>query len=242
MILRGPHHVCELTLNGSTIILLGESHSNSNMCDNSESIVGYLDGCNKTHVYLEMPVKYKTKEPNLVCNYESKDVLNAVRTCLYMKKVQQKRNNIHFTDIRPFLGHLLLVKEEPFLKHSQFDAAFFTSKFLNPLLKTHYIERFLVPKCLEIWRNCDFIRQMQLAIKKQDSELCVITYRSATDKIFELYTISRIIHYSHLSQKHVFYGGSFHTMQILPVLQELGATLVRAPVLSESISCVSLTE
>src|SRR6476646_8227622 len=104
MILKGPHHTCILNYQGHELVLFGESHGNPKMCDNGESIVKFMDGCDKTQVYLEMPVNYKLVDRNVACDYTSSNVLNAIRTCLLIKKMSS--DNIHFCDPQQSTGHL----------------------------------------------------------------------------------------------------------------------------------------
>lgn len=234
--LSGPHCLfCLQHPSGTTIYLIGEEHDNQNQCwQQGADIVHVVLQCARegVQVYIEMPEVLQNTEigaDTLVCmpapaNQPRPQVLNTLRTCALKLKQQQRSGNIHFIDPRELYGHLPYTDTEQQLVeavagHPADTRSQLQASFVQPVLSAAAAELPSWDASVQaLWSTTDRanVGALQCAADRKQVQRVVDLYRTITDRIFNLHTLSKLLQTE--GPQHVVYTGSAHTKALRQLL------------------------
>ena len=262
--LSGPHLMVRLQDKDQTIILLGEDHSNANQCwQSGKDIVNLIVQCAHSadvSVYIEMSTALEqlsaVDTSALTCSARPasgprQEVLNEMRVCLLRLRQggsDAVKSRVHFIDPREQYGHLPFTEEEDAFviaaaRHPAGNRTALQDWFLNPLQaasadlppRLHAAARALWQQKVELPAAV-----LACAVHRNAAHAAVRIYRTATDQLLHLLTLSKILRAMEQGHsQHVVYTGSAHTealrLLLLQQLPGLDATEWRSPT---TVGCV----
>lgn len=229
MLVSGVHLFTRLQRGSTSVHLYGEIHGNPHSCDaNGVDVVSLLREqvvANKIQLYLEQPVDFNSDSTNLYCGKANpRQVLNELRTCMYILKTQGSGRNVHFIDPRELFGPLPFTAEEAaFVRRRPWNKRAVEQRFLLPLQAATRALRHTVDQ--KLWAQVEScIKRMKQSIADEDIRAVQQLYHTATDAVMELYTLSVLLRNLRRQQNnnstHVVYTGATHTRNLHKLLCE----------------------
>lgn len=212
----GPYYYALVEFNGRKVRVFGEHHENIRKCTGtSHTIVQYiteqLQGANPPDIFIEMPVDFTyNSNVKISCSYLNPDILNSLRTCMIVGKTE----HVHFTDIRPLLGHLPYQDDEDAMIQNEYDHKVMSEAYLFPVL---FAIEFSRAKKLS-WDGSVYKNKLLTAMQTQNTRQCIEVYRNAMDTVYEEYLFDQITKCENTQM--IVYNGGAHAVRLVEMLEK----------------------